>query len=803
VNHSPLPVAVFVVNAQGSIESWNKACADMAGYGALNMRGSPVARLLAFDPPKPGGADDTSAYTSTLPLSTLVDTDATGHLLCQDGRRLPVRITVARQEIDGDRPGSYSVVVMPLAREAPRRYDLLHDLPLADIVEGLPCVFYVIDASHRLVLWNRQLELALGMSSEEITASDIDGFFSVKERPLVAENIRLAFDEGHSSHEAELIGKHGKRMACLFHCVRSTLGTMPCIFGTGLDISARKKNELGLLVRERAMYSSVNAICITCCQGTENHIEYVNPAFEQITGYRLEEIKGRDPRFMRVEGADMDERRRIHMALARKESVHAVLRNVRKNGDIFWNDLHIDPVVNGDGDVTHFVGVISDITEARHYERRLQHLAHHDPLTGLANRTLLQDRLQLGIDAALRHGQLGALAFLDLDNFKHINDTFGHEAGDEVLRSIAERLRRSLRDDDTVARVGGDEFVLLMNNQPSIRHVTELIERIRHAVCAPIHAGGKELIAGVSIGVALFPDNGVVAEQIMRAADAAMYHAKTLGKNNCQFFSPELNQAVHDNLLLEASLTRALRNKEMFLGYQPKIDLRTGKMVGAEALVRWQHPEQGIVMPGAFIAAAEETGLIVPLGEWVLDTACAELERLADMGFRDFVISVNLSARQLRQRQFTERLAETLDRYHIAPGTLELEVTESQLMDEPAQAIATLAALKALGVQLSIDDFGTGYSSLSYLQRFPVDFIKIDRSFLHDITDGNAIITRAIIALGHNLKLKVIAEGVETRAQLDFVRDYDCDQMQGYYFSEALGADALVDMLVRDTRLAN
>jgi diguanylate cyclase (GGDEF)-like protein/PAS domain S-box-containing protein len=799
VNHSPLPVAVFVVNAQGSIESWNKACADMAGYGALNIRGSPVGRLLAIDH---AALHDTAA-ASLPPFFNCTDTETTGYLLCADGRRLPVRITVARQECDPGQPGSYSVIVLPLAREVPRRYDLLHDLSLADIVEGLPCVFYVIDVQRRLVLWNRQLELALGMSSEEITACEISSLFSRKEQPLVDENIRLAFEEGRSSHEAELIGKHGKRMACLFHCVRTTLGALPCIFGTGLDISARKKNELGLLVRERAMYSSVNAICITCCHGHENLIEYVNPAFEQITGYHLDEIKGRDPRFMRVEGTDTDEQQRIHVALARQESVHAVLRNVRKNGDIYWNDLHIDPVINNDGEVTHFVGVISDITEARHYERRLQHLAHHDPLTGLANRTLLQDRLQLAIDSALRQGKLGALAFLDLDNFKHINDTFGHEAGDEVLRSIAERLRRSLRDDDTVARVGGDEFVLLMNNQPSIRHVTELLERIRLAVCTPIHTGGKELIAGVSIGVALFPDNGVVAEQIMRAADAAMYHAKTLGKNNCQFFSPELNQTVHDNLLLEASLTRALRNKEMFLGYQPKIDLRTGKMVGAEALVRWQHPDQGVVMPGAFIGAAEETGLIVPLGEWVLESACAELERLAGLGFHDFVISVNLSARQLRQRHFTQRVADTLARYHVAPGTLELEVTESQLMDEPAEAIATLAALKALGVQLSIDDFGTGYSSLSCLQRFPVDYIKIDRSFLLDITDGNAVITRAIIALGHNLKLKVIAEGVETRAQLDFVRDYDCDQMQGYYFSAALGADALADMLLRDTRLVN
>ena len=796
MNHSPLPVAVLLVNAQGSIESWNKACADLAGYGTANLRGSPLSRLLEFD--------GHSAASPGLPFaSSASDTNATGSLLCHDGRKLAVRITVARQGLDPAHPGWFSIIVMPMSAAMPRRYALLNDLSLADIIEGLPCLFYVIDSTGRLVLWNRQLEAALGMTSDEIAVCEVSQFFSLGDQPQVHENIRLAFANGHSSHEAELIGKYGKHMACLFHCVRSTMGETPCIFGTGLDISERKKSELGLLVRERAMFSSVNAIVITCTRGGDNLIEYVNPAFEQITGYALDEIKGRNPRFMRMEGTDVDEQERIHAALARRESVHAVLRNVRKNGDIFWNDLHIDPVVNADGNVTHFVGVISDITEVRQYERRLQHLAHHDALTGLANRSLLHDRLQDSIDAALRSSTLGALAFIDLDNFKHINETFGHDRGDAVLRCFAERLREALRDDDTVARVGGDEFVLLMNNQPGIRHVTELVERIRNAVSAPIHTGGAEIMANVSIGVSLFPDNGVVAEQIMRAADAAMYHAKTMGKNNCQFYSPELNHAVHERLLLEASLTRAIRNHEMFLGYQPKIDLRTGKMVGAEALVRWQHPEQGVIMPGTFIGAAEETGLIVPLGEWVLETACAELERLAALGFNDFVISVNLSARQLRQRHFIDKVAATLARYHLAPGTLELEVTESQLMDDPVQAIAALVSLKSLGVQLSIDDFGTGYSSLAYLQKFPVDYIKIDRSFLLDVTRGNDIITRAIIALGHNLKLKVIAEGVETRAQRDFLRDYDCDQMQGYYFSAAIKADALTAMLARDARMAH
>jgi diguanylate cyclase (GGDEF)-like protein/PAS domain S-box-containing protein len=798
VNHSPLPVAVLLINAQGSIESWNKACADLAGYGSAgtaDLQGAPLSCLLEFDQ-RPAGA-------STLPFATNDDTNATGTMLCRDGHKLAVRITVARQGHDPAHPGWYSIIVIPLSAAVPRRYALLNDLSLADIIEGLPCLFYVIDRNGRLVLWNHQLEAALGMTSDEISVCEVSSLFSRNDQPQIQEKIRLAFANGHSSHEAELVGKHGNHMACLFHCVRSTLGTTPCIVGTGLDISERKKSDLGLLVRERVMSSSLNAIVICRAHGKDNLIEYVNPAFEHITGYTLGEIKGRDPRFMHIGGTDVDQQHHIHAALARRESVHAVLRNARKNGDVFWNDLHIDPVVDADGNVTHFVGVINDVTEARQYEHRLQHMSDHDRLTGLANRSLLHGRLQASIDEALSSATTGALAFIGVDNFKHINDTFGHDSGDEVLRSIAERLRLSLRDDDMVARVGGDEFVLLMNKQADVGHIAEQVERTRLAIAAPIRVGGREIMASSSIGVSLFPDNGVTAEQIMRAADAAMYHAKTMGKNNCQFYSPELNRAVRDSLLLEASLTRAIRNHEMFLGYQPKIDLRTGKMVGAEALVRWQHPEQGVIMPGAFIGAAEETGLIVPLGEWVLETACAELERLAALGFNDFVISVNLSARQLRQRHFIEKVAATLARYHLAPGRLELEVTESQLMDDPAQAIAALVALKSLGVQLSIDDFGTGYSSLAYLQKFPVDYIKIDRSFLLEVTRGNDIITRAIIALGHNLKLKVIAEGVETRAQRDFLRDYDCDQMQGFYFSAAMKADALTAMLARDARMAH
>ncbi|BDT60470.1 hypothetical protein MasN3_39640 [Massilia varians] len=792
MNLSPLPLAVFVVDAVGTVTSWNKACEKLAGYGAGEIQGMPLDRMVEFDDP-PG---------PTPCMAARADAEHAGVLKTADGRRLPVRITVAPQSFDSATSGTYSIILIPRTGQFPARYALIQDLPVADILESLPCVFYVIDQSGHLLLWNHQLEEALEMDAEELPTSNVQHFFDEKERPLVVAKILAAFDGGGSTHEAELVGKHGKRTPYLFRCSLAHLGTLPVVFGTGMDITARKQAEIGLRVRERAIYSSLNAIVITRCEAHEHRIDYVNPAFERITGYPLAEIRGQDPRFMAIPGCDEDERERIREALAHKKSVRVVLRNKRKNGEVFWNDLRIDPVAGGDGEITHFVGVINDITEARHYERRLHHLAHHDPLTGLANRTLLQERLRQAIDAAQRGGFMVALAFLDLDNFKHINDNFGHAAGDAVLREVAQRLRENVREEDTIARMGGDEFVLVICNPDSHEHIAELIERIRRSLMAKVEVKGQEILPATSIGVSVFPDDGDSLDKIMRAADAAMYHAKTLGKNNFQFYSADLNQIVHEHLMLEANLSRAIRENEMVLDYQPKVDLRSGKVVGAEALVRWRHPVDGVIPPERFIPVAEETGLIVPLGDWVIDEACGALKAMEALGVKDFVIAVNLSARQLRQRQFAERLGATLRRHGVDPRCLELEVTESQLMDQPDEALDALNQLKALGVRLSIDDFGTGYSSLSHLQKFPVDVIKIDRSFLGDVgNNGHLVITRAIIALGHNLKLKVVAEGVETREQIAFLREHECDQMQGFYFSPGLPRELLQEMVARDARL--
>lgn len=790
--NAPSPhVAALMVDVNGHVLSCTWSFEAISGYAGSHVRQANLRQFLTID------AQDNRALLEP----TLSGTISTGQLCCADGQWIPIRLTISLVRMDDEADEKYLIVLSHEDYRAKHQRSI-QDLPIGTVIDELPCLFYVIDTTSHLVLWNLQIEDALEMSGDEIRLETVDRFFDPADRPVIVQKLAEAFEHGTAYIEAELVGKHGKRTSYLFNCAGAQVDGQACLFGTGVDISARKRTEQILKVRDRAIFSSINAICITCCDGDENRIEYVNPAFEHITGYTLEEIKGCDPRFMGIEGCDTEERHRIRLAIQSRESVRSVLRNARKNGEVFYNQLLIDPVINADGKVTHFVAVINDITEAKQYEGRIHQMALHDPLTGLANRTLLLECLKLAIDRAHRYQTVGALAFIDLDNFKHINDNFGHYAGDTVLRELADRLRSNMRDVDTVARIGGDEFVILISQHGAGQHLADLLERIRISVCTPMLVGGREIVPSASIGVSLFPHDGDSFDQVMRSADAAMYHAKSLGKNNVQFYSAELGQAMHDRISLQASLSRAIDDGQLVLFYQPKVDLRSGKMIGAEALVRWNNPEEGLIPPDRFIPLAEETGLIVPLGDWVIDTACRMLSTLASLGLHDLVISVNLSARQLRRRQFPQHLAEAVQRYNVSPDKLELEMTESQLLDRPDDAIITLNALKKMGFKLSIDDFGTGYSSLSYLEQFPVDFIKIDRSFLCSVgPESDAIITRAIIALGHALMLRVIAEGVETLEQLSFLRRHGCDQMQGFYFSAAVPQDEFLAMLRENVQL--
>ena len=456
-----------------------------------------------------------------------------------------------------------------------------------------------------------------------------------------------------------------------------------------------------------------------------------------------------------------------------------------------WLHQQVVPVENG------VVAIVRDISERKLAEERMLHLAHHDTLTGLPNRSLITDRLEQTIAQARRDDGAVLVAFIDLDGFKLVNDGLGHNAGDELLKVVAERMEGCLRAGDTVGRFGGDEFVLLLNGTGRAGDAAPVLERVREAVLRSVSLNGQEVQVSCSIGVAVYPGDGVDAETLLMHADAAMYRAKDLGKNNCQFYTREMNAHIEEKLALLEGLRCALDEGQFRLLYQPKVDLRDGRVFGVEALVRWEHPEHGVIGPDRFIPLAEESGMIVALGDWVLRTACQQNRDWQMAGLAPLRVSVNVSPRQFEEARLVERVALALADSGLAPEWLELEVTEGVIMRDLQQAVAKMAEVRAMGVSLSIDDFGTGYSSLSALKSFPISTLKIDKSFVRDLgrSSGDEAIASSIIGLAHRLKLRVIAEGVETEQQRRFLRDNGCDEMQGYLFSRPVSPEQLLKLL--------
>ena len=568
------------------------------------------------------------------------------------------------------------------------------------------------------------------------------------------------------------------------------------------DIAARKRAEQELQLRERAIEASANSIIITSA-GPHYLIEYVNPAFEKITGYSAEEAMGMNLCFLWNDDVDQPGIEEIRTTAKEEREGHAVLRNYRKDGTLFWSDLYIAPVKDDNGIVSHFIVVQYDITATKRYESELEFQTNRDALTGLANRGLLRDRLSQAVSYAHRYEHPIWVLFVDLDRFKFVNDTLGHHAGDILLTAVSSRLQTAVRDTDTVARMGGDEFVLILPERTDAGLSTHIVQRIMEAIGQPLTIEGHEFFVSCSIGVAVYPADGDTPEQLIKHADIAMYRAKETGRNNFQFYTPAMNERALERLHIEGDLRNALEREEFMLHYQPQVDLRTGEIVGVEALIRWQHPELGMVPPVRFIGLAEENGLIVPIGAWVIRTACLQNKAWQLSGFGHLRMAVNLSARQFAQEDLVESISTSLRQAGLAPEYLEIELTESLVMADVDRAIGILRELNALGVKLSIDDFGTGYSSLSYLKRFPIDVLKIDRSFVNDITidSDDAAIVSSIVSLAHSLRLQVIAEGVETEAQLNYLREHDCDQIQGYFFSRPVTAAAITAMLEEGKRL--
>lgn len=566
--------------------------------------------------------------------------------------------------------------------------------------------------------------------------------------------------------------------------------TLATSLGAAHDRTERQAAEAIARLHQRALEASANAIIITSASPPEYPIEYVNSAFERMTGYGAQEVIGRNLRFLHGEERDQPGLEVIRGLLSEKKEGQAVLRNYRKDGTPFWSDVYIAPVRDEDGHTTHFVATKYDITATKQYESELQYHSSFDTLTGLANRNSLQDRLRHAIAFAARDNNPLWLVLLNLDRFQIVNETLGFASGDLYLREVANRLKATLRATDTIARLSGDEFAIVLPEHHDGVTASAAITRLMDEVCRPLTIDGNEFLLACSVGVSAYPADGDDPETLLKHAHIAMYRAKGDRGTRFRFYASFMNEQIVERTRMETDLRNALERGEFELHYQPQVELRTGKIIGMEALIRWNHPQAGMIPPGRFIGLAEETGLIVPIGKWVLRSACEQAKEWQDAGLGQLRVAINLSAHQFAQDDLPRNVADILDETGLPARYLDLELTESVVMADVKRAEEILVDLKKLGVHLSIDDFGTGYSSLSYLKRFPIDQLKIDRSFITDLVEDpdDAAIVNSMISLAHSLHLHVIAEGVETEAQLAYLRRRQCDQIQGHVFSMALPA---------------
>ncbi|HEY9079720.1 EAL domain-containing protein [Magnetovibrio sp.] len=571
---------------------------------------------------------------------------------------------------------------------------------------------------------------------------------------------------------------------------------------TLIDLTERKQAQKSLYLYANAFEHSGEAMLIT---DAHNRIQVANPAFCQLTGYSLEDVIGQDPKILSAGRTPPETYQDMWAALNHSGFWQGEIWDRDKSGTIHPKWAAISTIRDDNGHLTHHIASYTDISERKAAEERIYRLAHHDPLTGLLNRFSLESRLEQALMTARREGKRVAVMFIDLDRFKVINDTLGHHIGDNLLVEVAHRLKDCVRESDIVARQGGDEFVVVITGMDDPSTAATIASKISRNLAAPYAISTHDLYSTPSIGISLYPSDGKTVDELMKNADTAMYHAKDLGRNNYQFFSTAMTEEAQDRLDMERDLSTALVDGQFQLYYQPQIRTATGEVIGVEALVRWNHPTRGQVPPFKFIPISEESGLIEPLGSWVLDEACRQLAEWKGQGIAGIRVAVNLSPHQLRSATLVAQVENVLQTHGLSGPDLELEVTESAAMDDPHLAVEQLKALRSLGVSLAIDDFGTGYSSLAYLKVLPIQVLKLDRSFVADIGTGSDddAISAATMAMARNLKLKVVAEGVETELQSEFLASHGCDILQGYLFGKPHPAEVWTEQWLAEKARAS
>ncbi len=705
-----------------------------------------------------------------------------------DGSIFPAEVTLSSMLRQG-RPVLYCVWRDISANKAAETKAQESQRLLYAIVDNAPALIYVFGTDGRLILCNQQFEKAVGKQRQEIIGQPRASFLpaAVAEEHISNDEIvqrrRQVLATEESNIEADGLHTYLTVKSPLYNAADEVIA----VVGISTDITVRKQAEKDLLLASAVYDNTADGIVITDPDGL---IVSINRAFTEITGYSAAEAIGSPPSLLQSERQEPDFYQQMWAALRSVGVWQGEIWNRRKNGELFPEWLTITAIKNADNEISNYVGVFSDISAIKHSQAELEHLAHFDPLTDLPNRVLFHDRLAHALERAERYEHRVALMLLDLDGFKTVNDSLGHPIGDRLLQMVAERLKICVRVEDTVSRLGGDEFAIALANLEHGEDIAEVAQKILTAAQQPFDIDGHSALVTTSIGIAIYPDDGNEPNVLIRNADAAMYQAKEAGRNTYRYYQQEMTKAAQFRLASEQALRRAIAEHEFEVWYQPQVCLVSGQLLGAEALVRWRDPQHGLIPPADFIPLAETTGLIVPIGEQVLRSVCADARRWLDAGLAPGRLGINVAGPQLYRSDFVGLLRQVLAEYRLPAALLDIEITETFMLEHPAQIRRILDDIQAMGITVAIDDFGTGYSSLAYLKKLPINTLKIDRAFVSDLPHDShdVAICRAILAMGRSLGFNVIAEGIETEAQRAFLQEEGCAEGQGYLFSKPMPA---------------